>query len=205
MAAIYPLAFPSGGIATVEFTVRDKVGDFSSEFSGNQSVVAHLGQRLDILVSSVALRRAEASEWIAFMNALRGKFGTFSFGDPFNIAPRGSAPGTPLIDGASETGEDINSKGWTPSQSNIIRKADWLQFGTGDTRQLTQSLTDVNSDASGLALLSVYPHIRTAFADSTAITTASPTAVFRLLSNERGWEVQPNGLYKFAFSAREAF
>ncbi len=203
MATIFPLTFPAGGIASVEFMAKDKVGDFSNEFSGIQSVIAHTGQRWEILITSVLMNRADASEWIAFLNELQGKRGTFYFGDPFNPTPRGIATGTPLIDGASETGQDINTKGWTASQSGIVLKADWLQFGTGSTRKLVQSLTDANSDSGGLATLTVYPEIKIAFADSTSIVTASPTGLFRLLSNDRLWAVRPDGLYQFAFAARE--
>ena len=141
-------------------------------------------------------------EWVAFLLELQGKKGTFLFGDPFNTTPRGVGTGTPLIKGAAETGQDINTDGWTTSQTGILLKGDWIQVSTGSASRLFQSLTDPNSDGSSNALLTLWPEIKIAFADDTPINVNSPKGLWRLMSNERPWTVQPNGLYNFSIPIR---
>ena len=203
MATIFPLNFPSvGGIASVKFNPKDFVAVTESEFTGEQLIVQHAGQPMEAIITSVSMKRASAMEWIAFLLELQGKKGTLLFGDPFNISPRGVGTGTPLIDGASQTGQDINTKDWTTSQTGIILKGDWLQISTLSASRLFQSLTDVNSDGGGLATLTLWPEIKIAFADLTAINVNSPKGLWRLMTNERPWTVTPDGLYKFSIPIR---
>jgi hypothetical protein len=205
MTIIYPIDFPSvGGIESVEISPVDRVAMTKSEFTEQQLVVGHEGQSWNLLIQSVFLRRSIAEEWIAFLLSLKGTRGTFAFGDPFNTIPRGVATGTPLIKGATETGEDINTDGWTPSTTGIVKKGDWVQVDTGQNRKLFKSLTDADSDVSGNALLTLWPSVKVAFPDNTAITMTSPKGIWRLPVNDRPWTVTPRGLYKFAFSAIEA-
>lgn len=200
----YPLNFPTvGGIESVEFNAMDKVAASESEFTDQDFVFAHQGKRLEVLITSVLMNRTKADEWISFLLSLEGKLGTFYFGDPFNTAPRGVGTGTPLINGSSEIGQDINSDGWTPSTVNILRAGDWLQFGIGSARRLYKQLIDADSDVSGNVLLTLWPKVTTAFADNTPITVNNPQGVFRLATNERSWSPRPDGLYRFAIPAKE--
>ena len=204
MATTFPLNFPSvGGIKSVKFTPRDFVSETVSEFTGEQLIVSHTGQPKEAVITSASMKRPAAMEWITFLLELQGQKGTFLFGDPFNISPRGIGTGTPLIAGASETGQDINTDGWTTAQTGIILKGDWLQIGTNAASRLFQSLTDVNSDGGGLATLTLWPEIKIAFANDTPINVNSPLGLWRLQANERPWTVTPDGLYSFSIAIKE--
>lgn len=204
MAIIYPLTFPTvGGIASVKIIPKDINSETESEFSLNQNVFGHLGQGWGIIITSVPLARAQADEWIAFLLALKGIIGTFLFGDPFNTVPRGVGTGTPVIAGGSQTGEDINTSGWTASTGGILLKNDWLQISSGAASKIYKQLVDLNSDAGGLATLTLYPNVKTAFADLTSITVTSPKGLWRLMSNDRPWTPTPDGLYTFSFAAKQ--
>lgn len=205
MAIIYPLAFPDiTGIVSVQISPVNVVGKTRSIFTGQQQVVRHQGQWWEILVNTPTMERAKAEEWVAFFTSLKGVSGTFLFGDPFNKTPRGIGTGSPQVDGASQTGEDLNTKGWTASQTGIMLKGDWIQLGSGASSKLHKCLTDVNSDSGGLATLTVWPEIITSPADSATITVNSPQGVFRLKDNAQPWDINIRGHYKFSFAAMEA-
>ena len=186
----------------MKFIPKDFVSETESEFTAEQNIVAHAGQPLQAVVTSVPMVRAEAMEWIAFLIALQGKRGTFLFGDPFNIAPRGVGTGTPLIAGASQTGQDINTDGWTFNQTGILLKGDWLQVAAGSAAKIHMQLVNTNSDAGGLSTLTLWPEVRTAFPDNAIITVNSPKGLWRLQTNERPWTVKPDGLYLFSFAIK---
>ena len=91
--------------------------------------------------------------------------------------------------------------------SSSVKAGDWLQIGTGSTRQLVKVTADANSDGSGNATIEIWPRIRTAFGNNTAITTSSPTGVFAMDSaDSAAWEIDPDSLIKgITVTAQEAF
>lgn len=98
-----------------------------------------------------------------------------------------------LVNGANQTGQDLITDGWTISATPLFKAGDWVQVGTGATRQLCMVLADVNSNSSGQATLSLFPRIRTAFADNTVITAANPSGVWRLTANA-AWTIGVDSL-----------
>ena len=98
-------------------------------------------------------RAAFAALW-AFAVAQRGQYGVFEFILPEH-PPRGVATGTPVVDGADQTGRTLATSGWTPSTSGILKIGDFLKL---ETQAKVYMLTaDAASDGSGNALLSIEP------------------------------------------------
>jgi hypothetical protein len=126
-------------------------------------------------------------------------------GDPVNIATRGIGTGTPLIKGASQTGNSVNTDGWTISQTGILKAGDWIQLGTASSSTLHKLRQDANSDGSGNATLEIWPGIRTAPADNAAITVASCKGLWRLADNTQGYDLDLAAIYGLSFSCVEAF
>ena len=181
MAITYPITLPTAqGFTSVSIKPFSRVGVFASEFTGQQQVYAHAGQFLICEISFPSMKRADAAPIIAALQSLQGARGTFYFGDPAWTSPQGIGTGTPLINGASQTGQDLITDGWTISQTGIMQAGDWVQVGTGSARQLCTVLADANSDGSGNATLSLFPRIRTTFATNAALTVTNPTGVWRL-------------------------
>ena len=181
MAISYPITLPTAqGFFTVSIRPFSRVGVFASEFTGQQQVYAHAGQFLFCEIAFPQMKRSDAAPIIAALQSLQGARGTFYFGDPAWYQPQGVGTGTPTINGASQTGTSINTTGWTSSQTGILKAGDWIQIGTGSTRQLCMVLVDANSDGSGQATLELFPRVRTAFASGTSITVSNPTGVWRL-------------------------
>lgn len=204
MAISYPLTFPSGIIPN-RFRVqsRSAVAVSQSPYSGAQQVYDWGGQWWEFEFGFPPLKAADASEVIAFLLKLNGREGTFLIGDPTRTAPRGSAPGTPLVDGGSQTGNELDTKGWTASQSNILRAGDWIQLGTNSSARLYQVLDDTNSDGDGKSTLTIWPDLRSSPSDEATIYTSDTVGVFRL-KEAPPWDVSGPTLHQFTFSAVEA-
>jgi len=184
MPISYPITLPtSPGFTRVTIESRTAVAVYASPFTGQQQVYQHPAQFLMATIEVPPMSRTEAAVFVAAMFSLQGSVGTFYFGDPAWTSPQGVATGTPLVKGATQTGQDLITDGWTVSISGILKAGDWVQVGTGATRQLCMVLADASSDGSGNATLSLFPRIRTAFADNATITTANPTGVWRMSSD----------------------
>jgi len=201
MAITFPITLPSGGIREIDWIQIDAVGGSPSPYTFSEEVFEHAGKRWGIEVQLVAMKPADAAPWNAAFGSLRGRRGTFYFGPTAAQAQRGALSGTPLIKGASQTGGTILIDGCGNGVVNWIRKDDWLQIGTG----LHQSLVDADSNGSGEVTLELWPGPRTAPADNAAVTVASPKGIFRLVSNERRFNITLAKMFGRSFAAYEAF
>ena len=204
MPISYPLNFPAVGIRNVTIRARTVVGLNSSPFTGQQQVYKHQGQWWEMEVTLPPMKRADAEQVAAFLVKLNGRFGTFTFGDPLNTAPRGVGTGTPLVNGAGQTGTDLVTDGWTPDTTGILKAGDWIQLGTGSSSRLHKVLDDVNSDGSGNATLTLFPDLRTSPADNAAITVSSPKGLWRLAANEVDYSIDEASIYGMTFACVEA-
>ena len=124
--------------ATVEFTAMDTVAVSISPFTGQQQVQDWQASWLEASVSMPALTHAQAQEWIAFLMSLRGQAKVFQLGDSLAIAPRGSRLGTPLVDGAGQTGYLLATKGGQPMRSAYSFPATGFRSAT-ESIELSQS------------------------------------------------------------------
>ena len=205
MAITYPLTLPSHtGITGITFRAVNTVGITQSPFTYSQQVVAHSGQRWEVDVTLPAMARADAEQWIAFLVSLRGVFGTFTLGDPVGASPRGSAGGTPLVNGASQTGGTLNIDGCTASQTGWLKAGDYIQLGTAGTATLHKVLADADSNGSGEVSLDIWPYIRTAPADDASVTLTNTVGRFRLASNQQNWNINEASIFGMTFGGVEA-
>lgn len=208
MAESYPLALPTvSGIAQIRLIARDVVAISASPFTFTQQTFRHQGQRWEADITLPALKRADADIWASFLLRLRGQHGTFLLGDPIAATPRGSAatsPGTPVVNGASQTGDELIIDGIPTSGSDYLKAGDYIQLGSGATATLHKVLEDVPIDGSGQATLNLWPGIRTAPSDNATVTVSAAKGVFRLAANETSWDINNASLYGITFGAVEA-
>ena len=200
----FPLTLPpEPGFSRVNFRPRAIVGMTISRFTGQQRIQQH--HELWFVDLNIAkMKRAEAEAWTAAFLLLSGRANTFLLGDPAGKTPRGSVPGTPLVDGAAQTGRTLNTKGWTASQTGILVAGDWVQVGSGSIQRLYKVTEDANSDGAGLAALSIWPSLRESPADAETLVTSNCEGVFRLASNEMEWGIAADLFYEMSFQAMEA-
>lgn len=205
MAISYPLTLPSHtGIAQINFRAINTVGMSMSPFTYAQQVVAHSGQRWEADITLPPMKRADAEQWIAWLVSLRGQLGTFTLGDPTGATPRGSAGGTPVVNGADQVGGTLAIDGCTASQTGWLKAGDYIQLGSGTTATLHKVLQDANSDGSGNVSLDIWPYIRSAPTDGSIVVTSNTVGKFRLASNEQNWSINEASIYGMTFGAVEA-
>ena len=205
MAISYPLALPTHtGIQSITFRAVNTVGLSQSPFTYAQQAVAHAGQRWEIDVTLPSMKRADAEQWVAWLISLRGQLGTFTLGDPIGATPRGSAGGTPVVNGASQTGGTLIIDGCTTSQTGWLKAGDYVQLGSAGSATLHKVLADVDTDGSGNATLDLWPYIRSAPADDATVVVSNTVGNFRLASNSQNWNVSEASIYGMTFGAFEA-
>tara|TARA_B100000686_G_C16266011_1_gene701667 strand:- start:50 stop:670 length:621 start_codon:yes stop_codon:yes gene_type:complete len=202
MAITYPLSIPTNvSFSQARMIARSVVGVSRSPFTGEEQIQKHQGQWFEFDGKLPPMTRANAEEWIAFLLKLNGRQYTFLLGDPSAKTARGIATGTPLINGASQTGNSLITDGWTASQTGILKAGDYFQIGTGANARLYKVLQDADSDGSGNATFDIWPSINTAYADDAALIVSSTVGLFRLASNEMGWDISTAQNYGIAFGA----
>ena len=201
----YPLTLPSHtGIRSVSLRATNAVAYDRSPFTFVGQAQASAGQMWEADVSLPPMKRADAEVWIAWLTSLRGQYGTFLMGDPSAATARGALGGTPLVNGADQTGATLNIDGATASVTNWLRAGDYIQLGAAGSATLHKVLEDVSTDGSGQAALTLWPHIRTAPADDATVVTANTVGNFRLSSNSSEWAINEASIYGISFSAMEA-
>ena len=104
MTITYPLTPPSGlNPSTFMLSRNDVVASAVSPFTLQEQVQRHQGQGWVLTADFPLLTAAQVDQWEGFLGRLKGKFGTFTMGDPRKTAPSGVATGTPLVDSPGAT------------------------------------------------------------------------------------------------------
>lgn len=205
MPVTYPLDFPSNlGISSFRIGFRTATSRTESPFSFSEQVVRFSGELWEIEVGLPRMFREDAEYFNAFLLKLRGKYGTFLIGNPNAYNPRGSWVGTPVVDGGGQSGDTLNIRGLTPSQTNIARAGDYIQLGTGSNTRLHQVLNDTNSDGAGKASLLIAPNLRSSPSDGASLITTGARGRFRLSDNLQGISIDTESTYQISFRATEA-
>jgi len=207
MTISYPLTFPTHtGVSSVNLIARNVIGQTSSPFTLATQTHQFQGARWEADITLPLMKRSDAEVWIAFFMKLYGSVGSFLLGDPNGATPRGSASsaaGTPVVNGASQTGNDLNIDGLPASATGYLKAGDYIQIGSGAAARLYKVLDDVNSNASGQATLTIWPDLRSAPADGASIVVSSAKGLFQLSTPVTDWQINNAGFYQITFGAIE--
>lgn len=202
------------------FILRGNTQQFVSPLSRAVQTLELVGSKWLASYELPAMKRAEAEAWLAFLTRLNGRVGRFYAGDPSATTPRGTATGTPLVAGAGQTGNTLNTKGWTASIVPLLA-GDFIAWDTPTAwRELHKVVIDPGQtgvfygvggygDAGyggGETVLTITPPIRESPADGATLIINSPTCVMQLVSDEEaGWDVDEALFYGVRFNAEEVF
>jgi len=201
----YPISFPSHtGVRSIDLRAINAIIYEMSPFTFVGQAQASSGQMWQADVSLPPMKRADAEQWIAWLVSLRGQYGTFNMGDPVGCALLGAGGGTPRVNGASQTGEELIIDGCTASVTGWLKAGDYVQLGSAGTATLHKVLADVNTNASGQTTLALWPYIRSAPADNATVVISNTVGRWRLSTNETAWSVNEMAIYGITFSAMEA-
>ena len=142
---------------------------------------------------------------IFYATQLNGRFGTFLLGDPDAKSPLGNALADIHVNGSHSVGAyDITMDGFNASVTNVFKKGDYVQFGSGATSKLHMVVGDVDSNASGEATVPIEPPLKTALSNNATVLYTNTKAVMRMDSNELGWSADRLSHYGITFSCTEA-
>ena len=200
MSISYPLTPPSTPKESrTTWDIQGTSVVSASPFTFKSQVLEYSADRWIAEVSIDPLTRAQAAPWMAFLAKLKGRVGTFRWGPELLKTAQGTVAGTPLVKGGSQTGNSLDTDGWTAG-SAILKAGDFIQIDNS----FYQILTDVSANGSGEATLDVRPRLRT-HADNATIITASPKCLLRLSDDQiRVVEAPQDRLFSIGFSAEEA-
>lgn len=130
----YPLSWPAG-IGTTPNTNSVKlrgistVGIAPSPFTGQAQAQEWDGELWMADCSFPPMLRPEAEVWLSWLLSLRGRAGTFMFGDPAGRTPQGVATGSPrTVATNAARSKGLVCSGWTPSITGILKAGDYLQI-----------------------------------------------------------------------------
>jgi len=207
MSISYPLALPATNtIRSIELRTVNAVAYSRSPFTFAGQAHEYAGKMWQADITLKPMRRSDAEKWITWLISLKGQLGTFYLGDPLGCTPQGSGrdSDTVLVDGAVTSGNTIAIDSAPVSTTDFLKAGDYMQIGSGTSRQLFKVLNDVDTDATGSATVDVWPNVRTSISDNAAVTLESAQGVFRLASNETSWSVNEASIYGITFGAVEA-
>jgi hypothetical protein len=195
MAITYPLTPPAAiRIASLRFSAISAVARNISPFTFSSQSYNWTGTMLSGDVECPPMNRADAEELIGFL--IMAARGTFYFRDYANGTQRGNMSSNPKLDGAHVANTttitiDGGSGSWAVG--------DYIQLGTGSSSKL-HKITQVNSATS----YEIFPLLRTAYPDNTAIDYTDAVGVFRLGTTTCDWSIDTAKKYGLNFSIFEA-
>ena len=195
MAITYPLTPPAAiRIASLRFSAISAVARNISPFTFSSQSYNWTGTMLSGDVECPPMNRADAEELIGFL--IMAARGTFYFRDYANGTQRGTMTGSPQLNGAHAANTttltvDTGSGSWAVG--------DYIQLGTGSSSKL-HKITQVNSATS----YEIFPLLRTAYPDNTAIVYSNAVGVFRLGTTACDWSIDTAKNYGINFSIFEA-
>ncbi len=181
MTISYPISLPWETLGTTSIKIsQDRAAAISeSPWTFASQIQKHQGQRWLAEISLPTMTREQAEPWMTVFTQLDGIVGTFYLGDPLTTTPRGSWAGTPVVDGAGQTGQVLNIKGLVSGAT--ISPGDKFQIGLRLYKYI--GLVDAVADGSGEVSIDIWPRLRTSPSDNETIITTNPEGIFRLSSN----------------------
>lgn len=205
MTITYPLSLPTvTGFNDITLRATNAVAYDQSPFTFSGQSQAYAGQAWSADLSLPPMKRERARVWTSWLTSLRGQFGTFLLGDPQASTPSGGGGGSPVVDGAAQTGGQLDITGATASITSWLKAGDYIQLGAAGTATLHKVLQDVDTNSSGEATLEIWPYLRSSPTTGSTVVINNPQGRFRLAANEVSWNISDAELYGISFAAMEA-
>ena len=184
-----PLSFPNVGIQSMSMRLRRVVAVAESPFTLDTQVYTHQGARWEAEISLPPLTHAEAKSIEGFIVGLKGREGTFTFGNPLD---------TSTLSNNTVSSAAIRAESFTLGSGTAAVSA-------GTYFELNSFLYLVTSDkAAGATTLNFQPPLRSAVTSSLVVKYNLPTTTWRMSANDFGWSINEASIYGFSFSCVEA-
>lgn len=193
------LEWPQGILPTsMDFRLKSNGNSFTSPWNGQTQAVRYPGSSWRINMSLENLDDYESRYLEALIVQLDGIAGTVKLWD-FGRAPA-TVKGSPKVNGGGQMGTNLATNGWTPSVK-VLSRGDYITVNN----EMKMVLTDVNSNASGVATIPIGPQLRQSPPSGVAIEVTRPYGIFRLAQDENGTSRTSGINSNFSLSFVEAF
>ena len=168
-----------------------------------RSVRTNGAQRWVITADWVGLTRTQFAPIQAFVVAQRGQWDTFTAVLPAHKLPQGVASGSPLVNGASQQGRTLATRGWTASMAGVLKAGDFI--GIAGQTKVYMVTADASSDGYGNATLVIEPALMAVPADGSSLVIRNVPFTLALSSDTQESAVTPGAFYNFSLQFAEAF
>jgi len=184
-----PLSFPNVGIQNVSMRLRRVVSVAESPFTLDTQVYSHQGARWEAEVTLPPLTYAEARSVEAFIVGLKGREGTFTFGNPLH----------------TDTAIVLTSGSTAIRSETLTTSAGSTAVSAGTYFQLGSYLYLVTADkSSGSGTLEFQPPLKETIATGQGLVFNQPKSLWRMASNDVSWSTNEASLQGFSFAMVEA-
>jgi hypothetical protein len=168
-----------------------------------RSVRTNGAQRWVITADWVGLTRAQFAPIQAFVVSQRGQWDTFTAVLPAHKLPQGTASGSPLVNGASQQGRTLSTRGWSASTTGVLKAGDFI--GISGQTKVYMVTADASSDGYGNATLVIEPALMAVPADGASLTVRNVPFTLALGGDTQESAVAPGAIYNFSLQFAEAF
>lgn len=172
---------------------------FQSPLSGAVQTVEMPGARWKASFLLEDLIDQDAATLQAFLVQLRGRAGRFYLYNFARQSPRGTLSGTPLVNGAGQTGNTLAIDGCTVGATLLA--GDYF----GVNGELKMAVAAATANGAGQMSVSFEPPLRAAPADNAPLTLQRPPATFMLANDETKWSTQPGRFASFPIDCVEVW
>ena len=170
-------AYPNLRPTNVEWSLRNFTAVHQSPFNGVISTQDRDGEHWSVRMMYDGIEGDRRAELLAFLYKLNGAQHRFTVQD-FGYSRRGLVGGTPLVNGAAQTGKNLVIDGASFNITNWLREGDQISIGNN----LHSVDADVDTDGAGNATIIVSPRIFVAPANNAAVEITTPIHKFVLLN-----------------------
>lgn len=174
--------------AVIRYATNEQI--FISPFSGATQIALRGGNRFIVTLDWRAISENKRAEVLGFFAQLNGKEHRFRVHDPSHVQ-RGALGGTPLVMGASQTGDTLSIDAGPTSQTDWLKRNDYINVV--DIPQLCKVTADVNTDGSGQATIPITPPLRQSPADDSSVDITLPTGDF-IMMTDLEWSNTPGAV-----------
>ena len=173
----------------------------NQSISGRRAVRQIGSQYFTFSVSMPPLDQDDAMDVFAFLQKQKGSFETFTIQLPTqNRGADKSNTSVKVVGAHNTTDNTISVDGFTASTTGVLKAGDLIKFSHGKV-YMVQS--DISSDGSGAATVTIEPNLVETLADNEAVTMNQPSFTVYLPSEEILYATDPTGFYSISFDVRE--
>lgn len=176
---------------TVAVELRANTAVYASALTGSAQTLDRQAFKWRLQYTYNNLRTDNRATMLALIASLRGQSNRLRVPVHDNPA-RGSYGGTPLVDGASQTGNTLTVDGCSLSVTNWIRAGDYFSVIVNGEPELKMATADASSDGAGDITLTFEPKLRASPDNNAAIyvedgVLSTPKGIFMQSEAATGW------------------